>query len=151
MSHVDYANLLPPLWETQIKDWVHEDLPGFDIGGFVVGNKPEAAVLNCKSPCTFAGKPFFEEVMKSVNCTTRWLPTAVEGSLMDKPQPIAVVEGPCRCILAGERTALNILSRCSGVATGASLAVQQNKKDDTWISYRGKIWACYRRGSNTSI
>ncbi len=41
MSDVEYPNLLPPLWETQIKDWLHEDLPGFDIGGFVVGNKRE--------------------------------------------------------------------------------------------------------------
>ncbi len=45
MSRVDYSNLLPPLWEAQIKDWVHEDLPGFDIGGFVVGNKPEGAKM----------------------------------------------------------------------------------------------------------
>jgi nicotinate-nucleotide pyrophosphorylase len=36
---------------------------------------------------------------------------------------IARVKGGCRHLLAGERTALNVLSRCSGVATAAAEAV----------------------------
>lgn len=40
---------------------------------------------------------------------------------------IARVTGSCRHILQGERTALNVISRCSGVATATSEAVQQAK------------------------
>lgn len=38
---------------------------------------------------------------------------------------VARVTGSCRDILQGERTALNVISRCSGVATATSDAVQQ--------------------------
>ena len=38
---------------------------------------------------------------------------------------IARVTGSCRNILQGERTALNIISRCSGVATATANAVSK--------------------------
>lgn len=40
---------------------------------------------------------------------------------------VARVTGSCRNILQGERTALNVVSRCSGVATATSQAVQTAK------------------------
>lgn len=40
---------------------------------------------------------------------------------------VARVTGGCRDILQGERTALNVISRCSGVATATYQAVQQAK------------------------
>eukprot|EP00904_Undaria_pinnatifida_P002614 jgi/Undpi1/12353/HiC_scaffold_5.g02025.m1 len=48
--------------------------------------------------------------------------------------PVAKVTGACRDILQGERTALNVISRCSGVATATSKAVQQ-AKDKGWKGY----------------
>ena len=33
----DYARLLPPSWETKIDEWLAEDIPSFDYGGYVVG------------------------------------------------------------------------------------------------------------------
>lgn len=35
----------------------------------------------------------------------------------EKKQQVATVRGPVRCLLLGERVALNILARCSGIAT----------------------------------
>jgi len=34
---MDYSLLLPPSWEQKIDEWLHEDIPSFDYGGFVVG------------------------------------------------------------------------------------------------------------------
>lgn len=51
---------------------------------------------------------------------------------------VARVTGSCRHILQGERTALNVISRCSGVATATSHAVQQAK---------AKGWAGYVAGT----
>lgn len=54
-----------------------------------------------------------------------------EGSRIDTSSSkngkveVAKVTGGCRHILQGERTALNVVSRCSGVATATSEAVQQ--------------------------
>ena len=47
---------------------------------------------------------------------------------------VAKVTGGCRDILQGERTALNVISRCSGVATATSKAVQQAKAKG-WKGY----------------
>lgn len=47
---------------------------------------------------------------------------------------VARVTGSCRHILQGERTALNVLSRCSGVATATSEAVHQAKAKG-WKGY----------------
>lgn len=44
---------------------------------------------------------------------------------------VAKVRGPCRSILQGERTALNVISRCSGVASATSQAVE-NAKQHGW-------------------
>lgn len=41
----EFASLLPPSWQTKVTEWIHEDIPSFDYGGFVVGNQPEKAVL----------------------------------------------------------------------------------------------------------
>src|SRR5262249_38155475 len=43
-------------------------------------------------------------------------PLVPEGDVIE-PGPVARLEGPARAILTGERTALNILGRLSGVAT----------------------------------
>merc|ERR1719453_1412226 len=43
-------------------------------------------------------------------------------------EPVAKVTGPTRCILMAERTALNILSRASGVATAAHAAMEIARK-----------------------
>jgi len=50
------SNLLHPLKLRQLAaDWLAEDVPAFDYGGFVVGEKMESAVLLCKSPGILAG------------------------------------------------------------------------------------------------
>ena len=32
-----------------VRAWIQEDVPSFDIGGAVVGDKEEVALLNCKA------------------------------------------------------------------------------------------------------
>lgn len=68
-----------------------------------------------KTRTTLAGVPFFTEVFTALGCTIEWL--AAEGDVLEPPARVAYVRGKCRNILLGERTALNILSRASGVAT----------------------------------
>lgn len=35
MNH--FEALLPANWKSQLDEWLHEDIPSFDYGGFVVG------------------------------------------------------------------------------------------------------------------
>lgn len=125
-----YANLLPPSWKVKISEWLKEDCPSFDWGGFVVGESPKRATLFCKSEGILAGVPFFDEVFKQLECKVtwnftegEWLKAATEGGKVKIA--VATVEGPSRKILLGERVALNTLARCSGIATASGLFLQK--------------------------
>jgi len=88
-----------------------------------------------KSRGILAGVPFFTFAFESLGCTVEW--HKEEGSLVDPAAAqggkvlVAVVRGPARLILLGERTALNTLSRASAVATAADEAVQV-AKEHSW-------------------
>jgi hypothetical protein len=48
------AHLLPPGFKHQVSLWLEEDCPGFDVGGFVVGDKAsEAKLLGKSAVCGF--------------------------------------------------------------------------------------------------
>ncbi|KAJ4298756.1 hypothetical protein N0V88_003788 [Collariella sp. IMI 366227] len=118
---VDYGSLealLPVSWKTQIDAWLAEDTPSFDVGGYVVGDEPRIATLWGKSTGILAGVPFFNEVFKQCGCTVEW--GVPEGTYIvahgSNKKALAVVKGPARGLLEGERVALNILARCSGIA-----------------------------------
>ncbi|KAJ1633356.1 Quinolinate phosphoribosyl transferase [Pavlovales sp. CCMP2436] len=129
-----FEDLLPPEWKAVVHGWLREDTPAFDVGGFVVGNKPEVAHLYAKSPGMLCGVPFVNAVFEACGCEVEWL--ASEGSMIDlsgeKKLHVATVRGPARKLLLGERTALNTLSRASGVATRAATAVR-NARAAGWM------------------
>lgn len=117
-----YANLLPPSWKVKVSEWLKEDCPSFDWGGFVVGEDNKRATLWCKSEGCLAGVPFFDQVFKQLDCKVEWHYNEGEwlGSAGAKVKiAVATVTGPSRKILLGERVALNTLARCSGIATAS--------------------------------
>ncbi|GFZ45104.1 Nicotinate-nucleotide pyrophosphorylase [carboxylating], partial [Saitozyma sp. JCM 24511] len=111
------AHLLPPSWRAEVQRWFAEDTPSFDWAGFVVGEEEQEAVLWGKSVGVLAGVPFFDEVFTYAGCSVEWL--MPEGSVIppNSKTKVAVVRGPARQLLLGERVALNTLARCSGIAS----------------------------------
>jgi nicotinate-nucleotide pyrophosphorylase (carboxylating) len=51
-------------------------------------------------------------------------PLVKDGDLVTTRQTLTTIEGPARALLTGERTALNLLQRMSGIATAANAFVQ---------------------------
>jgi nicotinate-nucleotide pyrophosphorylase (carboxylating) len=129
----DFSALLPQNLEQIIRGWLIDDMPSFDVGGLVVGMEIKKAQLFMKSSGVFAGKPFFQLVFDILGCIVEWHDDVVqEGDSLTIPNSdekvcLATVTGPVRDILRGERTALNTLSRCSGVATISREASDQAK------------------------
>jgi len=118
LAHGNPADLLPDDYKSQIRAWFAEDAPSFDYGGFVVGSSPRSATLYGKSAGVLAGVPFFDEVFAQCGCTVQW--HLKEGEYFDPASgkiAVATVTGPVRKLLLGERVGLNMLSRCSGIAT----------------------------------
>lgn len=114
-----YQHILPPHCKQLVQSWLKEDIPAFDCAAMVVGDVVETAVLLCKSPGLLCGKPFVDMIFSELNCEVMW--GVEEGQLLtpDPVQEVARVTGPANKLLQGERTALNVLTRASGIASFA--------------------------------
>lgn len=121
-AHGTVAHLLPQTYQRLVSEWLEEDTPSYDYGGFVVGEAHAEARLLGKSHGVVAGMPFFDEVFRQLDCTVEW--HVHEGDVITPVKHCATVRGPVRKVLLGERVALNTLSRCSGVATQSARTLQ---------------------------
>lgn len=85
-AHGDLRHLLPGNYKRLISEWLEEDCPSLDYGGFVVGESEGEARLLGKSNVSLikarscrqhadhaqgivAGVPFFDEVFSQLGCT----------------------------------------------------------------------------------
>ncbi|PVI03287.1 nicotinate-nucleotide diphosphorylase [Periconia macrospinosa] len=100
-AHGAVAHLLPQTYKRLVSEWLEEDTPSFDYGGFVVGEEISEARLLGKSEVRTSFQPI-------THCAT--------------------VRGPVRNLLLGERVALNTLARCSGIATKSHRLLQLLRK-----------------------
>ncbi|KKK14790.1 hypothetical protein P175DRAFT_0286380 [Aspergillus ochraceoroseus IBT 24754] len=123
-THGDLRHLLPGNYKRLVSEWLEEDCPSFDYGGFVVGESEGEARLLGKSSGIIAGVPFFDEVFSQLGCTVQWHHAEGHHLPAGAKTHCATVRGPIRKILLGERVALNILARCSGIATKSAALVE---------------------------
>eukprot|EP00294_Goniomonas_avonlea_P001859 CAMPEP_0114562562 /NCGR_PEP_ID=MMETSP0114-20121206/12599_1 /TAXON_ID=31324 /ORGANISM="Goniomonas sp, Strain m" /LENGTH=289 /DNA_ID=CAMNT_0001748263 /DNA_START=54 /DNA_END=923 /DNA_ORIENTATION=+ len=124
----DYHHLLPPCWKETVVRWLKEDIPSFDYGGFVVGERQVEAKLLGKTVGVLCGKPFLNAIFESLECTVEW--HADEGVNFEKGTHLATVTGAARNVLMGERTALEVMVRSTSIATHARkflLLAQEHK------------------------
>jgi nicotinate-nucleotide pyrophosphorylase (carboxylating) len=95
-----------------------EDLGGGDITTRLT--VPDGALalarIEQKAPGVIAGLDTAAEVFRRLDPDLRWEPHTDEG-IWRESGPVATVDGPAAPLLAGERSALNLLGRLSGVAT----------------------------------
>jgi nicotinate-nucleotide pyrophosphorylase (carboxylating) len=99
-----------------IETWLAEDVGPGDLTSLAVIDEAatcEARIL-LKQHGVVCGLDPAAAVFASLGA--RLDPLVEEGELLE-PGPIARVEGPARAVLTGERTALNLLGRLSGIAT----------------------------------
>lgn len=132
-----YAEMLPINLKDQVLNWFTEDFPTFDYSGFVVGSEEYTSTLSVKSNCILAGVPFFDEVFALADCHVTW--NVKEGDHIcvesDKKVVLATVRGPVRKLLLGKRIALNVLSRCTSIATQTRIMVDVLRK----AGYAGQL------------
>lgn len=136
---MNFADLLPfnGKWKQDITDWLSEDVPSFDIGGFVVGDDEKTATLYCKQPGVLSGVPFAQEVFDQCGLLVKWHIKEGTDIALDESGKVkvATVKGPVSSILLAERTSLNILARSSGIATASRRLLQLARK----TGYKGTI------------
>ena len=108
--------------ETQIEQDVRraldEDLGSGDITARLI---PEDGIWKAsvytRDPAVLCGRNWFDAVFKQLDekVDIRWY--AADGETIVPHQVVCTLKGPTRCLLSGERTALNFLQTLSGTAT----------------------------------
>lgn len=81
------------------------------------------AELWAKEPMVLSGLGAFVRTFERVDLAVQVKLEAADGDKTTKRQRIATLTGPLQSLLIGERTALNIVQRCAGMATAASTAM----------------------------
>ena len=99
-----------------------EDLPGGNLAADVtsmvaVGDEKCAAVMRARKPGMVAGLATLDEVVRVFGAGVRVELVKHDGDAMAAGDVLAKLTGPARHVLGIERTALNLVSRLSGVAT----------------------------------
>ena len=109
-------------WETIIDLALGEDMPGGDVTSRSVVAPEQAAtgILLAKSEGVISGLDVARAVFQRVDPAVLFAALVQDGDTVVAMTPIAQVSGSARSILAGERTALNLLQHLSGVATVTS-------------------------------
>lgn len=103
--------------KSKLQEFLREDIGSGDITSELVvpANVKAKGRILCKEQCVLAGvaeaKAVFEELGAKVSRIKE------DGSEVRKGDVVLQVEGPARSILAGERLALNLVMRMSGIAT----------------------------------
>jgi len=114
-----------------VKLALNEDLyPSGDItSNLVKNNKIIKVKLISNQRAVIAGLEFAKQAFKLIDSKIKFIIKKKEGSLVNKNDIIAVIEGKAENILIGERVALNFMSHISGIATKTNQFVKLiNKK-----------------------
>jgi nicotinate-nucleotide pyrophosphorylase (carboxylating) len=118
---------LPLLLEPLLKTWLLEDIGRADHSSKVVSINPAVTSASwiAKQAGVIAGLPIAAQVFQILNPHVQFDALIAEGQRCEKGQQIAHIQGPIDALLTGERVALNIAMRLSGIASSASEYVER--------------------------
>lgn len=102
-----------------IKQWLEEDIGSGDITTEVTvpAGHESKGIIHAKEEGIIAGIEIAHQVFQVVDPLLSFTSEVKDGDFVAKGTILAVVEGSTHSILTGERLALNLLQRMSGVAT----------------------------------
>jgi len=102
-----------------IRQWLEEDIGPGDITSWAILSEEHRsnAVIHAKESGVAAGLAVAEAVFAEIDPTLLVRRMAVEGGALSRGDVLLELEGSTASILSGERLALNLLQRLSGIAT----------------------------------
>lgn len=102
-----------------IKNWLREDVGAGDVTTNVTipAGSQSKAVIHAKDNGIIAGITVAELVFQVVDPGLAFTPMVKDGDAVTHGTILAEVEGSTHSLLTGERLALNLLQRMSGIAT----------------------------------
>jgi len=106
--------------------FISEDIQGGDITSVLLPKKKIKAKIISRQEGVLAGIKFAGDIFRLKGCSVKIIKK--DGTKLKPNQIILQVSGNARTVLSCERTALNLLSRMSGIATHANLLVSKIRK-----------------------
>jgi nicotinate-nucleotide pyrophosphorylase (carboxylating) len=105
--------------DVRIEDFLKEDIGEGDVttDAIVPEDHASKALVLAKAEGVVAGHCFAREVFRCLDRDIRYEELKQDGERVIKGDAVAAIAGKSRAILTGERLALNILQRLSGIAT----------------------------------
>jgi nicotinate-nucleotide pyrophosphorylase (carboxylating) len=114
---------LPPwiVLDPSIDRWLREDIGRGDRASAGLPKQFMTAYWIAKAAGCIAGLPVAERVFHRLNPAISFVSEVDEGADVSAQTRIAKITGPIEDLLMGERTALNLVMRLSGIATATGL------------------------------
>ena len=118
--------------EEHVKNALKEDIGFGDITTdyLVPKNERITAKLNTREDGILCGIDIVEMVFNTLSPDMKIQKFFADGDKIKKGDTLAIIEGPARAVLIGERTALNYIQRLSGISTETNkyqVAIGDNK------------------------
>lgn len=114
-------SILPSLLalDPVLRDWLLEDIGRGDrtTQGLLLGKKSAAGEWIAKASGIIAGLPLAERVFHLLDEKVSFVALTSEGEFCQSGQVVAQIDGALDALLTGERVALNIVMRLSGIAS----------------------------------
>jgi len=121
------AALLPitPALLRQLEQWLAEDLGRGDLTAAALIGRQGRAHWQCKADGVFCGGVLVEPLFRLLDPALQVRLLVADGEPVCAGQRLLELEGAASALVAGERTALNLAMRLSGVATATAALVAQ--------------------------
>jgi len=119
LRSVDTIGLDPDLVQREVRRFLDEDVGGGDVTtrSAVPSGARTHGTLVAREPCVIAGLDMAAAVFSALDPQLRLEPGVRDGALLPAAGIVATIAGRAAPILTGERVALNLLQRLSGIAT----------------------------------
>ena len=112
--------------------FISEDIQGGDITSVLLPKKKIKAKIISRQEGVLAGVKFAGDIFRLKGCNVKIIKK--DGAKLKSNQMILQISGNAGTVLSCERTALNLLSRMSGIATHTNLLVSKIRKINKKIS-----------------
>jgi len=109
-----------------LASFLAEDIGKGDITSNLLPRKKISAKIISRQDGIIAGIQYAKEIFTSKGCQVKIIKN--DGSHIKPNDTIMIVSGTAQAVLSCERTALNLLSRMSGIATQTNMLVQKIRK-----------------------
>lgn len=114
-----------------LASFLAEDLGKGDITSNLLPRKKISAKIISRQTGIIAGVQYAREIFASKGCQVKIIKN--NGSHIKPNDAVMIIIGTAQAVLSCERTALNLLSRMSGIATQTNLLVQKINKINSKI------------------